>query len=188
MYNNNLKTIAVFASDMQDNYNRGVCHNISLRAKELGYNVAIFHWNNPYGQRDEYLKGEASIFNMFDYSSIDAAIYIKDIFNNEEVESLIDEKLQKYVHGPKVSLRLPIEGFYNIILNDAVGIRDIIKHFIEDHGCRKIAYMSGKPHMRDAQLRLATYKEVMAEYNIPYDDSYIFHGDYWTEKGKDAVN
>lgn len=87
-----------------------------------------------------------------------------------------------------MSLRLPIEGFYNIILNDAVGIRDIIKHFIEDHGCRKIAYMSGKPHMRDAQLRLATYKEVMAEYNIPYDDSYIFHGDYWTEKGKDAVN
>lgn len=188
MYNNNLKTIAVFASDMQDTYNRGVCHNISLRAKELGYNVAIFHWNNPYGQRDEYLKGEASIFKMFDYSSIDAAIYIKDVFNNETVESLIDENLQKYVHGPKVSLRLPIEGFYNIVLNDAVGIRDIIKHFIEDHGCRKIAYMSGKRHMRDTQLRLATYKEVMAEYNIPYDDSYIFHGDYWTEKGKDAVN
>lgn len=188
MYNNNLKTIAVFASDMQDDYNREICHNISLRAKELGYNVAIFHWNNPYSNRDEYLKGEASIFSMIDYSSIDAVIYLKDVFNNEYIEGLIEENIQKYVHGPKVSLRLPIEGFYNVIFNDTVGIRKILKHFIEEHGCRKIAYMSGKRDMIDAQLRLDAYKEVMAEYNIPYDDSYIFYGDYWREKGREAVS
>lgn len=41
--------------------------------------------------------------------------------------------------------------------------------------------------MRDAQLRLAVYKEVMDEYNLTYDDSYIFHGDYWKEKGREAV-
>lgn len=187
MYNNNLKTIAVFASDMQDIYNRGVCRNISIRAKELGYNVAIFHWSNPYGSREEYLSGEASIFDMFDYSSIDAAIYIKDIFNNKKIEEMIDSKLEEYVHGPKVSLRLPIDGYYNILLNDTVGIKNIIKHFIEEHGCKRIAYMSGKKDMRDAQLRLAVYKEVMDEYNLTYDDSYIFHGDYWKEKGREAV-
>lgn len=129
MYNNNLKTIVVFASDMQDIYNRGVCRNISIRAKELGYNVAIFHWNNPYGSSEEYLSGEASIFDMFDYSSIDAAIYIKDIFNNKKIEEMIDSKLEEYVHGPKVSLRLPIDGYYNILLNDTVGIKNIISNF-----------------------------------------------------------
>lgn len=187
MYNNDLKTIVVFASDMQDIYNRTVCHHIQLRAKELGYNVAILHWNNPYTPNEGYLKGEASIFDMFDYSLIDAAIYMKDIFNKEDVENGIEEKLEKYVDGPKVSIRFPIEGYYNVLLNDIEGIRNIIKHFIEDHGLRKIAYMSGRKDMRDAKLRLAVYKEVMAEYNIDYDDSYIFHGDYWKDKGEEAV-
>ncbi len=188
MYNNGLRTIAVFVSDMQDIYNRVICQHISLRAKELNYNVAILHWNNPYTPYEGYLKGEARIFDMFDYSTIDAAIYLKDIFNKEDVEKGIEERLDQYVDGPKVSIRLPMDGYYNILLNDIEGIRNIIKHLIEVHGLKRIAYMSGKKEMRDAKLRLSVYKEVMDEYNLQYDDSYIFHGDYWKEKGNEAVD
>ena len=102
MYKNGLKTIVLLASDMQTYYCRELSYYISLKCKELGYNLAILHWNNPFGQTDNYVMGEASIFEFFDLSEADAIIYLKDVFSNQAVEERVEKKLAEYT-CPKVS-------------------------------------------------------------------------------------
>lgn len=190
MFGNGLKTIAVLACELQSQsqFQRIICQNISIQAYKLGYNVAIFNWNNPYGPHSAYINGQLEIFDLPDYTKMDAVIYLKDSFDSPEVESMLEERMKTYVKGPCVSIRAQVNGFYNILVDDAAGIHEIVKHFIVEHGCRKIAFMTGKIEMLDAQLRLVAYKNTMEEYGLEYDESYIFYGDYWKTKGKEAVD
>ena len=187
MYKNGLKTIVLLASDMQTYYCRELSYYISLKCKELGYNLAILHWNNPFGQTDNYVMGEASIFEFFDLSEADAIIYLKDVFSNQAVEERVEKKLAEYT-CPKVSPRMPLDGYYSILINDSEAIKEVVRHFIDKHKCKKIAYMSGVKGRPDAKARLRAYMDVMDENGLEYDDSYIFHGNYWTDKGGEAVD
>ncbi|MCI8308354.1 MAG: GGDEF domain-containing protein [Lachnospiraceae bacterium] len=187
MYKNSLKTIAVFITELHSEYQNVMCKNIERRAGELGYNVAFFCWDNPYGQQRDYIYGESNIFNLPDYSGLDGVIYFKDTFSDAAVERMIEEKLDK-IDVPKVTVRGKLDGYYNVIVDNATGISELVRHFIVKHKCTKIAYMSGKKHMLDAQLRLAAYESVMKEYNMVYDESYIFHGDYWRDKAVEACD
>lgn len=187
MYKNSLKTIAVFVTELHTEYQNVLCKNIANRARELGYNAAFICWDNPYGQQMDYLNGESNIFNLPDYSKIDGVIYLKDTFSEAAVESMLEEKLSK-IDVPKVAVRCRVDGYYNLIVDNATGISELVKHFITVHKCKRIAYMSGKRELLDAQLRLAAYEYVMKEYNMVYDESYIFHGDYWRDKAEEACD
>ncbi len=187
MYKNGLKTIMLLASDMQTYYCRELSYYISLKCKQMGYNLLVLHWNNPFGQQNSYVMGEASIFEFFDFKEADAIIYIKDVFANAAVEERIEQKIAE-CNCPKISPRMPLDGYYSILINDSEAIKEMLRHFINEHKCKKIAYMSGVSGRPDAEARLNAYKQVMDENGLLYDDSYIFHGNYWTDKGDEAVD
>ncbi len=187
MYKNGLKTIAVLAGDIQTEYTSQVCKRVFEKADEIGYNVAVFNWTNPYGQQPAYLKGEVDVFNLVNFSEFDAAIYLKDTIGIVEVETMIEDKIDKFLNGPVISIRNKVDGYYNILTKDEAGIAEVIRHFIEVHKCTKIAYLSGRKELLDAQLRLETYKRVMDEYGLEYDESYIYHGNYWVGCVADAL-
>ena len=187
MYKNGLKTIVVCLAQLQTEFQNILCKDISERATELGYNVAFVCWEHPFGQSKNYVKGESNIFNLPDFEKADGVIYLKDTFQEKNVESDLEEKLSK-VDIPKVAVRCSIDGYYNLTVDNANGISEIVRHFIDEHKCKKIAYMSGKKELLDAQLRLAAYEKIMQENNLYYDESYIFHGDYWRDKAEEACD
>lgn len=188
MYRNKLKTIAVFTSELQSGYQKSICHYISVYAKKMNYNVAIFNWNNPYGQQASYLKGEVEILDLPDYRQFDGIIYLKDTFGDAAIEKVLEEHLKNEFKGPCVAIRTEAEGCYNVIIDGAAGISSMVRHFITEHRCRKIAYMSGTKDRPDAQSRLDAYKSVMDEYGLTYDESYIFHGNFWKDKAAEAAD
>lgn len=189
MYSNGMKTIAVFAAEMQSQsrIQRLLCKNISAYAYKLGYNVAIFNWNNPFSNHTSYIDGQLEIFDLPDFEDMDAVIYLKNSFDKPVVEKQLEERILKDVKGPCVSMCSYVEGFYSIIADDEAGIANMVRHFYEVHGCRKIAFMAGRIEMLDARQRLNAYKRTMEECGLEYDESYIFYGDYWKFKGPEAV-
>lgn len=190
MYSNGLKTIAVFAAEMQSQsrIQRLLCKYISSYAYKMGYNVAIFNWNNPFSNHTSYIDGQMEIFDLPKYEDIDAVIYLKNSIDMPACEKKLETKIRETVKGPCVSMCSEVEGFYSLVADDAAGIANVVRHFHEVHGCTKIAFMTGRIEMLDAQLRLNAYKETMEELGLEYDESYIFYGDYWKSKGPAAVS
>jgi len=188
MYSNGLKTIAVFTAEMQSqsSIQRILCKNISEQAYKLGYNVAIFNWNNPFSKHDSYIAGQSEIFDLPDYSRLDAVVYIKNSFDKPDLEKKVEERILSNVKGPRITINSFVEGFHNLVSDDK-GISSIVNHLIDDHGCKKIAFMAGKMELLDAKLRLEAYKDTMDAHGLEYDESYIFYGDYWKLKGPQAV-
>ena len=63
----------------------------------------------------------------------------------------------------------------------------IVKHMIEVHGYKDIAYLSGKKWHLHSLSRLHAYEDTMIAHGLTVDDSRIFHGDFWYSSGEYAV-
>lgn len=188
MFENGRKTIGVFIFNTNGNYQNQVCHYIAGRAEELGYNVAIFNSFGNYGDNDRYYKGELSIFELPQYEELDGIILALDTFNFEIAQEFVLDKIKKYAKCPVVSMRLSIEGASSIYLNESNIMDDIIRHVIEDHKCKDVAFMTGTKGRHDAEARLESFRRIMAENNLPIPEDRVFYGNFWRGSEKEACD
>lgn len=187
MIRNGRKTIGVFVSEIYEEYQNILSKGISIRAKELGYNVAFFTNYGGYGQQD-YDIGEENIVKLPFYEDFDGVIIAPDTLMIPGLEDYILEQVKKNTDCPVVSVRKRTEGHYNVLIDDYTVLEDIITHFIHDHGFTRLNFLSGPKESIDAQKRLESYKRILAKYNIPIEEERIYYGDFWKSEGYHAVD
>ena len=180
------KKLGVFIGSVTQNFSSRVCHTISAKAEEYGYDVYYFTTFNSFGDNLLYGEGEQQIFSLADHTELDGIILAVDTLNISDGGVALVEHLKKR-SCPIVSLRVHFDGVYNISVDENVSMERMIRHFVEVHEFRDICFMTGKMELEDARLRFACYKRIMAEYGIPVTDDMVFYGDYWNAKGKAAV-
>ncbi len=71
-----------------------------------------------------------------------------------------------------------MEGMHSGIFDNRTGIHQLLKHLVEEHGCKRIAFVSGPRENLDAQIRLGAYRDAVLENHLELDDSYIVYGDF----------
>lgn len=187
MFSNGRKTIGVFISQVNGEFQEGLSRGISNRARELNYNVAFFTNFGGYGQ-NEYDEGERRIADLPDYSKLDGIILVPDTMAVKGLEQKIRQHIQESSKCPVVSIRRKIDEFYNVLVDDYKILEEIIRHFIEVHGFTKLNFLAGPKGFPDSEKRLASYKRILSEYNIPIEEDRIYYGDFWKNEGKKAVD
>ncbi|MBB2181290.1 GGDEF domain-containing protein [Lachnospiraceae bacterium MD1] len=187
MFNNNRKTIGVFVSQIHQEFQVNLCKGISKRARELGYNVAYFANFIGYGEM-LYELGEKNIANLPVYEDLSGIIILPDSMNVSGFEEIIFDKIKKKANCPVVSVRKKMDDYYNVLVKDELVLDEVIRHFIVDHGYRKINFLTGPKDNPVSISRLETYKRILTEYNIPYEEERIYYGDFWKFSSYDAVN
>ena len=186
MFLNGRKTIGVFVSQVNAEYQEGLSRGISIRARELNYNVAFFTNFGGYGQ-NEYDAGEIRISDLPDYCKLDGIILAPDTMAVKGLEQQIRDYIRTSSKCPVVSVRRKIDEYYNVIIDDNKVLEEIIKHFIVEHGFTRLNFLAGPKGFPDSDKRLACYKRILEEYNIPIEEERIYYGDFWRHKGKTAV-
>ena len=181
------KKIGVLIGTVPSNFSSRVCQTISRKADEYGYDVYYFTTSNSYGDNLLYGEGEQQIFSLPDYSVFDGVIIALDTLNVPEGAEALLERLRK-LSCPVISLRVRIDGFYNVLVDEKVSLERMIRHFVTVHNFRDICFMTGRMDLEDARLRFDCYKRVMKECSIPVTDTMVFYGDYWKTKAKAAVD
>lgn len=187
MFTNGRKTIGVFISQIYDEYQDTLSKGISVRAKELGYNVAFFTNFGGYGQ-PAYDIGERNIANLPNYEDFDGIIIAPDTMAIQSLDSYIKEHINSKCKCPVVSVRQKSEEYYNVLIDDYEALKDIIAHFIEIHGFTRLNFLSGPKGFPDSEKRLETYKRILTEHQIPIEEERIYYGDYWKVEGYHAVD
>ncbi len=181
------KRIGVLIGSVTNNFSSRVCKTISEKAEEYGYDVCFFTTFNSRGDNLLYGEGEQQIFSLPDYTQFDGMIIALDSLNLPASEESIIRRLRE-LKCPVVSLRVPVEGFYNVMVDENVSMEKMIRHFVEVHNFRDICFMTGRMELEDARLRFDCYKRVMDECGIAVTDDMVFYGDYWKAKAKGAVD
>lgn len=181
------KKIGVLIGGVTQNFSSRVCQSISKKAEEYGYDIYFFTTFNSYGDNMLYGEGEQQIFLLPNYASLDGIIVAMDTLNLPQGKEQLLQKLRE-LSCPVIFLRERVEGFYNILVDETTSMERIIRHFVDVHHFRDICYMTGRMDLEDAQQRFSCYKRIMEEAGIEVTPDMVFYGDYWKNKGKDAVN
>ncbi len=181
------KKIGVLIGSVTHNFASRVCRTISEKAEEYGYDVYYFITFNSHGDNILYGEGEQQIFSLPDYSELDGLIVALDTLNVPEGAEALLARLRK-ITCPVISLRVRIDGMYNVLVDETVSMERMIRHFIDVHGFKDICFMTGRMELEDARLRYDCYRRVMEENGLPVTDDMVFYGDYWKTKAKEAVD
>lgn len=188
MLGNGRKTIGLFVFSSYEPYQQQICHGVAEQAFAKGYNVAVMNAFGRYGDDMEYFQGEAQIFDLPDYSKFAGIILTTDMFNIPGAKENVLKHIQQEAHCPVVSLRQQIEGMNNILLDEHNNMEEIIRHVIEVHHARDIAFMSGPKQREDANSRLECFKRLMEEYGYPIGENRIYYGNFWKNQGPDVCD
>lgn len=182
------KKLAVFIGEIAGDYQEKITKVITHHANSLDYDVVIICSYGSYNDNILCAEGEMASIHLPDCSVFDGIIVTEDVFDNPGMDNELYEILKRDATCPVIYLRTEREGCYSILLENTASVENMVRHFTDVHGFRDICYMSGKEGTLDTTERLQGYLNVMRENNIPVTDHMIFHGNYWRNKGEEAVN
>lgn len=182
------KRIGVFIGEIGAEYQKLVLGSIFRRAGELDYDVFVFANFGSYGDNKLYEEGERAIIYLPDHSTLDGIIVCEDTLDIKGMGAELEKQIRRSATCPVVYLRSPKEDFYNISVDNMEAMENMTRHFVIDHGFRDICFMTGKRNYADARIRFRGFLNVMEEAGIPVTEHMVFEGDYWREKGKEAMD
>ncbi len=180
------KTIGVFLSQVNEDYQDILSRGIITKAKELNYNIAFFTNFGGYGQ-PSYDRGEFAITQLPNYEGMDGIILAPDTMIIQNLENAYKENIKNRSHCPVVSVRSETKDFYNVLIDDYTVMENLIHHMIEVHHFTRINFLAGPKGFPDSDKRLAAYKKILSEHQLPIEEERIYYGDFWKHAGAQAV-
>ncbi len=152
---------------------------------ETDMRLFVFNADITDGNGNLRVGGTKDIYDLLSLDYVDIVLIDDEHIKRSEVtDSLIAKAKQKGL--PIVIIGDKHEGCVNIEFNNN-GFRDLIRHLIEKHGCKRISMMAGVKGNRFSEERIDVYKSTLAEYNMPFDDSMLCYGDFWTKPATEAA-
>lgn len=127
---------------------------------------------------DENDRGEKQIYSVYDTAAFDAVVIMSETFKKTNVDrEIADRAIRAGI--PVISVNRRLEGCINIDFTYAESFEKIVRHVVEDHGCRHVNYIGGAPNNKFSEDRLNVYIKVLQENNIPFREERTGYGYFW---------
>lgn len=119
-----------------------------------------------------------NIFELINWDITDALLISEDDILDLGLKNKLSVKAKEH-NIPIIILDGLQDDVYTIKFNHRAGFEQVVRHIIEDHKKTKVHFMAGTKDSWQSQERLETFKDVIKDNNIPYDDSIVSYGDFW---------
>ncbi|MCK4907374.1 MAG: GGDEF domain-containing protein [Spirochaetes bacterium] len=127
------------------------------------------------------------VYNLPCKNTIDGLVIVSGSLGNYVSYNVLKDFCYRYQPLPMVNIAMPVENIPTVMVDNKSGMRQIITHFIKDHGYRKIAFIRGPEQNTEAELRYRGYREILKENNIPFDPKLVTTGNFVHQSGFNAV-
>lgn len=183
------RLIGVFAGQAEMPAQKELIQGIAREALKNNINVAVFSTIIQSGGTELFSEGEALVYDIANLDKLDAIIIMPETLHiTEGLLEKLCERIRTHTKLIKLSYDREIDGFVPFLCDDVRASKEIVNHLIKKHGCRDIAYMTGKEGHPHSLARLEGYRQALEENNIPYDPEMVFFGDFWYNEGERVVN
>ena len=181
------KTIAIFASQVGRGQGSEFLAGIRDAAKEHDVNLVHF-----VGQTLEpvitaaQLKPSFGLYDLVKPNQFDGLILTADVAYGTSVTDL--QTFARYFSGiPIVTQSVELDGASVFIPNNMEGMRAAVRHLIEQHSYKHIAFLRGIRGQIDAEQRFEAYQHELKAHNLRLDPDLVVDGDYTLESGRQAI-
>jgi signal transduction histidine kinase/DNA-binding LacI/PurR family transcriptional regulator len=167
--------------------NFAIWSGISKAAREADVNVICLLGNpinSPYG-----LESQANaVYKLASRRAVQGLlVWGGGIWTYADAEDME----QFYTHFrdfPVVNIGLKHRGLPSIVIESYQGMNQACVHLIEQHHCRRIAFIRGPQRHAEAEVRFQAYRDALRANGLPYDPALVVNGEFIHESGKKAVD
>lgn len=180
------KTLGLVIHDLDGNYQAFLWHAVKKAVEKFDVNLIIYEGRTLNCKYDAD-KQHHIIYDFVDKERVDGLI-----ITTSTISSYIgiDESIafcKKYSDIPCISLGIVVPGATSIISDNKEGIKSLIRHLVNDHFYKRIAFVTGPDTNIDSIERYEAYKEAMGECNAEFDESLIFKGSFLYSSGYNVM-
>ena len=182
-----VKNIAVAVAGIDEEYQNNIIKGINAYAREKGVNVSYFVAFGGVLQNSRYDVGEYNIFTLANMQRFDGAILMTNTVCSQEMRSTVYDKVLS-AGVPAVILDCEDKKeFFNISIDNASAMKEIVRHVIRDHGAKVINYISGPLSNTEADERYQAFVDVMMENSLNVEHSRVYYGEFRSLDGSRAI-
>lgn len=182
-----MKKVALFIGEITTEYQHEIIHAMEEQCRKNRIWLVVLQNFAVFGTNVFPSLGERSIIYLADLQGFDGIVIAPDTFSVEGMYEDLAQKLNTLKDVPVISLRQETSDFYNVLVDDYPAMYGMVEHLICRHGKRKICFMKGLEHLKDARIRLQAYLDAMEHYGLEVSEHMTFNGYYWKVKGEEAV-
>ncbi|MCR5099419.1 MAG: GGDEF domain-containing protein [Lachnospiraceae bacterium] len=166
--------IGIIATSFHSDFSRMMVTRICERFKDQDVSLHIFLGMDSTRYLSDYDSGDTGMeiqyyshFTYANFDELDMIIISGEAIYTENRGTTMEEVIENLPDIPKIIIS-SMEGSnaIHIKVDNYGSQKKMIEHMINEHGCKKIAFLSGNPSIPDARERLAAYKDCVREFGL----------------------
>ncbi|MBN2389476.1 MAG: substrate-binding domain-containing protein [Anaerolineae bacterium] len=163
-------TIGLLVGEVTSWWGQSLLEGVTDAAEMLDVNLCCF----VDGVRPEKDSGGSNgLYDLLNPDLLDGLVVSGNIgyaVSPESFHAFIDDLKTAF---PTVGVIMTHEGIPSVLVDGFSGMYAAIKHLIEIHGCRRLAFIRGPVGNVDADERYRAYTTALEEYGIPFDPELV---------------
>ena len=183
---NRVLTLGVLADALSGEYQSVIAAGAMEAARDFGVNLVVidgFMARAPFRFTDKI----NVVYDLARSEGIDGLLIQGDTLLTYLDVGALSRYCERFRPRPMVSIGAALEGTTTILVDADKPFREAVRHLVEDHRYRRIAFISGPDANLDARRRLDMYRDVMAEHGLVPPDWSTVAGNHQYDGGVEAV-
>ncbi|MEY2930676.1 MAG: hypothetical protein RL033_1425 [Pseudomonadota bacterium] len=178
------KTIAVLLDYMNflgGSYENHIRASLDQKGRELGVNL-VFYFGRDLYEPHFACPAHNAIFDLIHPDRIDGVVVLSSVLTSSCGAERLPDFLARYEGLPICSVGVAVPEVPSLIVDNELGIKNLVEHLSAEHGRRRIVFVSGPAHSPESQGRLRGYQDALASVGLPLQPELIVEGRF-TQRG-----
>ncbi len=177
------RRIAVITARADDSEQRMILGGIAETAFSMNADAAVYSNLYNLDGTDTLMHFENHIYDFFQPEYYDGVIVTAEAFRDlKMLEDVLHRTRKSGI--PAVIIDGKAKGFVRIVSDDEADMQQIAEHLITIHGLTKIDILTGSADSPVSHARVSGCRKAFAEHGIPFDESHVYYGNFWTDAGE----
>ena len=127
------------------------------------------------------------VYDFIGPDCVDALLICTHVIGHHSTLAELTEFVGSFAAVPRVCLGVALAGVTTMLMDNEAGMHGVVKHLVESHHLRRIAFVAGPEGSEEAQVRYRGYQRALAEGKLAVDPRYVVAGNFTRESGARAV-
>jgi diguanylate cyclase (GGDEF)-like protein len=127
------------------------------------------------------------VYDFIGPDCVDALLICTHIIGHHSTLAELTDFVERFSSVPRVCLGVALSGVTTMLMDNEAGMHEAVKHLVETHGFRRIAFVAGPEGSEEAQARYRGYARALAERKLEVDPRYVVTGNFTRDSGARAV-
>ncbi|MBN1453211.1 MAG: substrate-binding domain-containing protein [Anaerolineales bacterium] len=181
------KTVGVFLAEISRVWGTEFMAGIEQAAQEHDVNLVCFVGGKPSSlMAPGQLQNSYGLYDLVKPNQFDGLILAADIahgLNPREIKDFC----RTFAPTPMVAQAIEADGVPHLLADNQKGMKAIVRHLIEVHGYKRIAFIRGVEGQIEAEERYRAYKDELNAHDIPFNEKLVVQGDFTPDSGRAAI-